>query len=843
MDKASEPESEVEKIVVTGTFIKGIEPVGTNVVGMSSDDIIESGAMDTNQLLAQIPQITSAFNQVPTLPALDPGNSIVRPQLRNFGNTSGGSTTLVLVDGHRSVNAGVLITAPDPSVIPPGILERVDVVPDGGSSIYGSDAVAGVINFITKKRFDGTELTARYGSSDGYDATDINITTGTEWDDGGVYVSYSFFKNSALLGEELDWYKQSDESQGYCLPGTVFSEGTSYALPNLEPNTIAQCDNLDKTPFVPAQERHSVFSAFSQDLSASTTIDVKAYYSSKQTDLYQDMAISNISGEITNANPYYRPLNAMDTGTQTVRFSYGTQKRDHQLKQYGISAEVNSELNDDWEVVALMNYGRSKLELTTSTLDFAAQSNALSATNIDLALNPYDPLSTNPSVLASIFYDNEDVGQQTMKNGRVILNGSIYELEGGDAKVAFGAEFLNEKTEIQVGLDRETIAKKSPSRDVNSIFGEVILPIVSSQNAVSGIEMLQVSASLRWDDYSDWGSTSNAKLGLTYQPVDWLNIRANWGESFNAPSLADTTGAPDSRIMLFSSSPFVNENDDIDTNRPSAIIAGGNPDLQPQEAETWSVGFDITPLSLDDLKISLTYYEIEMTNAIGNMFAAVFIPLGVQSLFNPAYSNYTIIDPSRASTESLATNLPIINNGHGSIESFYNDQDGQPYAILDWRRQNLGKVSQNGIDFNVSYSFDTSMAEIAFNLGGSYLLGRDVSAAVGQTPVNETRSPGVSQLSTLANVNAVFEEFYLGATVRYSKGYDLNPDISGQSRVASFTTVDLFGSYELESLDATLSLNLLNILDREPPVYRAAQGFANGSTLGRLLQVGITKRF
>ncbi len=174
-------ELEAFEIISTGTSLRGIDPVGTQVVGMWESDIIETGSMDTNQLLSQIPLITSAFNQVPVLPSTDAGNSIIRPQLRNFTTGSGSTNTLVLIDGHRAVNAGITITSPDPGVLPPSIIERIDVVPDGGSAIYGSDAVAGVINFITKSRFNGTQIDTRYGFADSYYEADVNVTVGKTW--------------------------------------------------------------------------------------------------------------------------------------------------------------------------------------------------------------------------------------------------------------------------------------------------------------------------------------------------------------------------------------------------------------------------------------------------------------------------------------------------------------------------------------------------------------------------------------------------------------------------------------------------------------------------------------
>ncbi len=171
--EASDVPAEEADIVVTGTLLRGVAPTGTNVVSVTRDDVLVSGAASSNDLLASIPQVGN-FGTVPVGSASF-AIPVVRPNIRNLGS-SGGVTTLVLVNGHRMVGAGVLQTTFDPSAIPPDIIERVEVVPDGGSAIYGSDAIGGVINFITRKRFNGVGASARYSFGDDYQGVDGNLT-------------------------------------------------------------------------------------------------------------------------------------------------------------------------------------------------------------------------------------------------------------------------------------------------------------------------------------------------------------------------------------------------------------------------------------------------------------------------------------------------------------------------------------------------------------------------------------------------------------------------------------------------------------------------------------------
>src|SRR5882757_3718757 len=158
-----------EDIIVTGTLLRGVAPVGTNVLGVTRQEILESGAASANDLLASIPQVGN-FGTVPVGTGTF-GLPIVRPNIRNLA-AAGGSSTLVLLNGHRMVGAGVLQTSVDPSVLPPEVIDRLEIVPDGGSAIYGSDAIGGVINFITRSHFNGVAASARYGFADNYQTVD-----------------------------------------------------------------------------------------------------------------------------------------------------------------------------------------------------------------------------------------------------------------------------------------------------------------------------------------------------------------------------------------------------------------------------------------------------------------------------------------------------------------------------------------------------------------------------------------------------------------------------------------------------------------------------------------------
>jgi iron complex outermembrane receptor protein len=233
----------LEEIVVTGTLLRGLAaPVGTESITMDAQQIQATGAMSGTQILQSIPQ-NNSFNNLQFATAAANVITINRPNLRDLPQTTGASSTLVLLNGHRVVGMGVSTTSPDVDIVPPALLQRVEIVPDGGSAIYGSDAVAGVINFITRKDFEGVEVEARYGDGDHYDATDASVTAGFNWDSGSAYAGYNYSYNSALSGGNLDWVRmypvnrpdipllgQPVTNLG-CSPGNVRVNGQSYACP------------------------------------------------------------------------------------------------------------------------------------------------------------------------------------------------------------------------------------------------------------------------------------------------------------------------------------------------------------------------------------------------------------------------------------------------------------------------------------------------------------------------------------------------------------------------------------------------------------------------------------
>jgi len=862
-DAPATSDAHVEDIVVTGTLLRGVAPVGTNVIGVDREQIRATGATSTNDVLSRIPQISSNFNRVAVSSTNDPGTTISRPNIRNLG-ASGSNTTLVLVDGHRIVGAGVLQTTPDPDVVPPGIIERVEIVPDGGSSIYGSDAIGGVINFITRKRFDGLELNGRYGFADDYYQYDINATAGKDWGFGSLYASYVFTKHDAILGLDRDFVRQITPNTA-CAPGTV-TVGTvgsptavSYALPGRVANTTAQCDVSDNASIVPAERRHSAFAGFNQDLNDAISVDVRAFYTNRVTNPSVDQFRSSVT--ITAANPFFVPIGTATS--QTVAFSYApvfgpSNISTTKLNEWGVTPSFSAKLGGGWQLRAMGNYGRSSTSLRNPALNPTLQTVALGATTTGAALNPYDPTQTNGPVLAGIRnFETYGKSIQELGNGRLILDGSLFTLPGGDVRVATGGEIVWESYKLGQGTrvvnNPDGLARGRGERTGKSLFGELAIPIFGSGNGFAGMRSLTLAASGRYDHYSDFGSTFNPKVGVTWRPLEGLSIRGNYGTSFNAPSLADT-GAAISQVTvapllvlntLAGASATNPASPPISALQSIILVTGGNPNLQPQEATTYSAGFDLNPGAIPGLSISGTYWKVKFRNQISIAFGP--------NLFAPGLESFYVLNPTQAQTTTIAGSGQVTGaffNGRGivpatTVEGVFSSPL-RPYLLADLRRNNLGEVNTDGLDFNARYVRSTGFGSLNVGASGSYILNRDARTTA-TAPLVDVLATDASRLNLSASAGANVKAFSAQATLYHTAGYELGTAAGAQTRVGSYNVVDLVLTYDLTGKgilrDLSLSLNVNNLFDQDPPFFNSGFGYANGSTLGRLIQFGIRKKF
>lgn len=832
---ADEPAVAAE-VVVTGTLIKGVAPAGSPVVDITAADVEQIGVTNATDLLRRLPQ-AGDFNSIPQ-PTTNSSIPYSPIQLRGVGGLSG-MATLILLDGKRIVPTATGMNWIDTQMIPAGIIERVEVVTDGGSSIYGSDAVAGVVNFITKRKQDGFSVDASYGLGKGsYALWDVGATYGGDVGAGSFVLSYSYSDKKSLLGKDLDYLIENKTSRGgqdnrsaSCNPGTITVNNTPYALPGRTAGTTNFCSAFDQLSYYPEERRHSIFGTLTQNFSDTVTLDVNAYWSQRKARV-QDPANSRSSGTITSTNPYFSSVTGETS--QSVAFSYegafGVRSNPSEYEAWQVSPTLTVDFTPEWSATFGLNHGRSDSDFIAYSLNGAAQTAALAATTQATALNPYNIGATNASVLAGIAdFNNREKSHQEISEARVVLNGSLFELPAGEVKAAFGGEYRKEVYDhfTSQGTSAAPSITSDTQRDrkVKSVYGEVFVPVVTS---------LRLSLSARYDDYDDVGSTTNPKIGVTWEPTDWIGFRGSWGTSFHAPSLADLSATLGYQFFLpispfrAATSPFF-----PDFFKPTFLLAGAKPGIKPEEATTYSFGTDIHPT--ESIRVGLTYWNIKYTDRI-DQNAGFFFGPGYYS--DPANAPYFILNPANpAAITAKFGDFPVI--GFPNLQTLYTIF-GAPYVVSDQRKQNLGALNLDGIDATFDFDHDLAGGTMHLGLNGSYMLGRDKENVRGSGFV-DTLAQGdfnnpISPLNLTGTAGWRKGPFDASVTVYYRDGAKV-----GAERIDSYTTVALFAKYDVTS-KVSATLNVDNVFDADPPFRLVTNGVAYINA-GRLMRVGVAAKF
>ncbi len=385
----------VEEVLVTGTSIKGAAPVGSNLVSVGVEELEKSQAINLSTLVNTIPALT-------TNGSLAQGEnlwSFYSPQIHQLGGSSS-NTTLVLIDGMRTPGGGAQFNQTDPNIIPTSAMQRVDVLADGASSVYGSDAVAGVVNFITRRTFDGAQVNLSYGSADSYNNLDFNGIWGTTWSTGGVYFAGQYSDQSELFVRDRDWASRGDyRDQGgsntnsfTCDPATMrvtgvnsgTAPGGGLVFQNTDTVTPVannaaangECNTSIHSSFIPSQYRLNglmrIVNDFSSDLSVSLSLAYnrnKTHSTGAPGQLNDVTAFGTGAGAAGQQNPFFTaPAGAPEANTQIIRW---LALRDDE--QYGYTASqqdviygnlvIDYDLNEDWSLTFADSFGWNRSSL------------------------------------------------------------------------------------------------------------------------------------------------------------------------------------------------------------------------------------------------------------------------------------------------------------------------------------------------------------------------------------------------------------------------------------------------------------------------------------------------
>ncbi len=943
-------------IVVTGTRIGGVAPVGAALVQLDQEEIRATGLTSTADILNTVPSILKLgggdnyaggqAQQGNTLSAFTFGKS---PNIRGLGV----GATLSLVNGHRVPYEGGNMNSFDGDNYPSQMLQRIDVVQDSGSAIYGADAIAGTVNYILRKPENTAEVYGGYRKNDGQEGWYVTGIAGLTWGEGtamegGFIASYQHtyqdaFEASArpdLYNDDLRPYGGSPPSL-FSAPGNVVVGGVYYGIPAGQDGKNLTLADLSTTPnyfntwtgieVIPEVEADRFAVNFEQNVTDWLRIFGDGLYVERQITIRGPN--SSTSNRVTNfgqlplipnSNPF-SPCNpshyaggvvtgpanlvsACGAGSLAVAYStvydIGPPMRTGTTKTWTYGGGAEFTLPYDWTVTVSAYAGTNDApSLTTQTggapapvfgtFNFFCDPTAFECTDD----------ATRDSILArGTSLDNYQ--RYDMQVYSAVASGKLFTLPAGDVKVALGVEQYEGSLLNQNNFGGNNFNE----RKIQSVFGELFVPLVSPDADIPAIYELEVNVSGRYDHYSDAGSTTNPRVGINWWPTDGLKLFGSWGTAFRAPGLADNdpfsqTGViPGATVGSQISPALCATCAGVPFGSIYQAIGGANRDLMPETSESYALGFDWTPPSASGLKVSAKYwwvsYEGQVSTPAYNVGPVPAINQQLynsQIIYNPAlfpqlaannptafFGDFPTIkadNPACAAalgkqvtTQAIYDAMITCYNTGGETGGLFGPPTapGSVFALVSGRRINAGKTVGDGIDFNVSYTFDTGAS--TWNLGAvaTYTLGWKVSPLPGAPlteNVNELGYPltfqGRGQVGWAHDVG--FGRLSVNGFVNYRNSYEIDPDQlpvgidESFSKIDSYTTVDLsvgfdtgdtFGSMLGDNISLVFSIQ--NLFDADPPLVINQAGLAGstivfdptyGSPLGRVFQVQLGKKF
>ena len=866
-------DSGLQEIVVTGTLIRGAAPVGSTLIAVDQADLQATGGNDVINMLLNVPQVSplgvSEAQRSGTGGAtnITLGNSINLRGLSPFA-------TLTLLDGHRVPASGTSGSTVDPDSFPSIMLQKIDIVADGASATYGSDAIAGVANLILRRDVDGVEMSAREGWAGQYQERQLGVLAGHTWATGQFSIGYENTYHSALSGLDRSFFQSNQTAQGggdyrsaQCNPGNIVAGGTSYAIPAggvtpatagaLAPNTSNLCDLAKYQNILPEIEHNNVALTFDQKVSDVVSIYGDASYARRTFTSAVQQATGPFEVPATNAffvAPAGAPLSpcspapgaplceqvntnfANILGNNAVSYGHS--------ENYQFTLGVDFKLAHDWRLGLDGTEGRDHdRDQQNAELNNRHLPGALASADPATALNPFGGANSAAvvnGVYDSRFYAPGDSGEQVLE---AKLDGPLFHLPGGDVRAAFGTQWRHD--ELYYGINTgvpvtgDLVIRQQLDRVSKSAYAEFLLPFIGPDNALPGIRKLELDVAGRYEDYSDFGSTSHPKIGLNWSPVDGVMVHASYGTSFRAPLLSELVGPLHGVFVQQYSDPLSPRGTSI-----GYALGGGNLNLKPETATTYSFGVDYKPVPQAD--ISLNFFDINYKNQISSYL-----------------SDLTILQQS-AQLGSLITRCPsgpcsaLLGQYIGTLPVF-GPVLANPSVFVNGLELNLGTTRTQGVDLQASYAIPTDrMGTFSVGLTGTLTTKFDVQFTPGGPTYNELNTIGYP-LKFRARGSAGWNIGALSAFVfvNFENSY-ANTQVTPVGTVGSYTTVDLNAVYDLGKAiaspvakDLSVTLHVNNLFDRDPPYVNipisanGGGGFDPGaaSAIGRIVSIAVRKKF
>ena len=879
---AQDDEGELTPVVITGSNIPTVELEGPSpIVRIDREEINRSGAETVGELLRRLPQNNSGSYDEKFQNSFAPGTSGV--SLRGLGM----AYTLVLVDGRRlgnhSMAQNITTAFSDLNGVPMAVVERIEVLLDGASAIYGSDAVAGVINIITRDNFDGLEINVGYSNTADSDmATQrYSITAGTVSENGNAWVNVDYMQRNSLQHDDRDFAASANQGSagGYdfrsssgnpgsikILPGSengfesgfyqvpAGSTGTPTAEEIIGAPGINRFDYNPWMTLTPEYERYGASSRVNYSVTDYATAFVQTTY--RNIKVHQEMAPTPAFGDlnadtwgILPASNAFNPFGE-DTTFRHRLIEVGPRLFDIESDIFRVLPGVKFDIGDSWQAETAFLYNK------VETIDFGK--NFVSADALKEALASSDPATAynifgaglginSPSVLDGLRVNTLRRAQSELRMFDIKAAGDLFELPGGTVALAVGAETAKEDTSDigdSLSMSNKIVASggtsNAGSRSRDAGYAEIMLPFVGEDNRIPGIHSLGLQAAWRVEQYSDFGSADNPKVGLKYQPHERVLLRATYQTAFRAPGLQQLY------MGQTVAHPFLLDPARGDEGMQYKTISGGNTDLHPEESDSVSIGavIDIPMPDNMDLAVSVNWSRVELEDQITSLGAQYM-------LTNEELFGNNIIRNEQTDADRAADN-PGPDGKFGTEDHPEWGEDDIPNGGIPGSLKhinnsylNLAEVHVEAIDISIDYGIDTSVGYFGVDLRAAHMDSYEYQARPTDDFEEQVGSYTVPELRGNLSVWWNYDKYSAGATVNYVDGFDQYYGVIPE--VDSHTTLDLQATYDLTD-NSRITVGALNVTDEDPPWSDSepegySYGTAGHSPWGTVLYARATVRF
>ena len=918
-DQSAAPQSQsptsLDAVTVTGTRLRSQTMTGSSPIAeIQGEEFRITGATTVEDLVNQYPQLNLTFDNFQN----NGSTGYATVDLRSLGP----QRTLTLVNGRRIPKG--LGETPDISIIPSALVRRVDILTGGASAVYGSDAIAGVVNFLLDDEFEGVSVNLGYSAyqhdndngylpplmdargfdyptgNSGFDgiARNIDVAVGGSFGDGGHAMAWATWrKNEPLLQGQRDYSSCALNNAGTACGGSATADpgnfyifapsvGGFYALPSASGTWAEAAPYLyNYAPvnyFQRPDDRYTAGAVLSYEINEHFEPYIETMFVNRKSStqiaasgaFFTDVAV-------TCDTPVIGTMCA-DLGITDDEFTVYVAKRNveggprvtvNESTNYQITTGLRGAINDNWSYDASFSYGRTSTP-TESINDFITtrvRDGILGcpAGSFDGCI-PYEVWTD--SITREQAEALQGVGIVNYRTDMTVFNayatgdlGFAMPWANEDrVSLVVGAEYRNESYERVAdtnmatgnftGLGGPITTLIAPNLRVEEIFLESNIPLVVGSGALNRLDM---ELGYRYSDYNTSGGVDTYKVGFGANFLDSrYRLRAGFNRAIRAPNINELysqqqialwagddpcagptpeftaaqcalTGVTAAQYGNIAANPAGQYNQ----------FVGGVTTLTPETANTWTAGFAANPI--DNLDLSIDYYDIEIEEAIG--------PIGARN----------IIDICALSGNEAMCGLIRRNATSGDL---FRGSDPAVSGLVNNLNVNLGGVHVRGLDFIGSYGFDLGAGRLTAYFNGNYLLEREISPLQGDqtaafdcagriNPQCQGTAPFVPtpEWRHIASARYAFDRYALNLRWRhigeadyedrYGNRLDTDVFLRGSGKLDAYNYIDLSGSVQLGDY-ALWTLGVNNIADKEPPMVGGSLSPTNANAIGGYDQAG-----